>query len=148
MDIMLYSYLDERFTVKWWKKMAMALNIFAHMKLNLIQYINQNCMNNKKKPISRYQFLVNKISSTSKEWMQHNGRTRKPAMMGGRDGRGAEGLGRLTRIRRRSKTFCPQMPRDLVWRLQIRIRLLSSFLYSLNITWINKIINCFYYKLF
>lgn len=68
-DMMLYQYLDERRTVKYWKKVA--FNIFARMVLNSYVIYKDSCTQNHMKPISRYQFIVSIINSIADEWFAH-----------------------------------------------------------------------------
>ncbi|XP_043488988.1 piggyBac transposable element-derived protein 4-like [Polistes fuscatus] len=63
-DMMIYSYLDERRTVKYWKKVV--FSIFARMVLNayiLYQY------NREGKAMIRLEFITSIIQSITTEWM-------------------------------------------------------------------------------
>lgn len=64
-DQMLYVYLDERRTVKYWKKVV--FNIFARMILNLYIIYKEN---NTGKDMSRLQFTLLIIEELSKEWLE------------------------------------------------------------------------------
>lgn len=66
-DMMLYSYLDERRTVKFWKKVV--FNLFARMTLNAYVIYKENCQQHNEKPMSRYQFIVGIIEDIETEWM-------------------------------------------------------------------------------
>ncbi|KAG8331337.1 zinc finger protein [Homalodisca vitripennis] len=55
-DMMLYAYLDERRTVKFWKKVV--FNVFGRMVLNSYILYKINCLG---KPMTRYQFVVSII---------------------------------------------------------------------------------------
>lgn len=64
-DQMLYQYLDERRTLKFWKKVI--FNIFGRMVLN--SYILYKT--NTSKPLTRLDFIISIIEDISKEWLQH-----------------------------------------------------------------------------
>lgn len=68
-DMMLYSYLDERRTVKYWKKVV--FNLFPRMVTNSYITYKENCSNHNKKNLSRYHFLEEIIQSISEEWISH-----------------------------------------------------------------------------
>lgn len=76
-DMMVYSYLDERRTVKYWNKVA--FNIISRMTLNAYIIYKETCSQTKK-PMSHYQFLVSIIDDIGHEWILHQNRT---AMAGG-----------------------------------------------------------------
>lgn len=63
-DKMLYVYLDERRTLKYWKKVT--FNIFGRMVLNA--YIIYS-INNEGKKISRHEFTSKIIESIEREWL-------------------------------------------------------------------------------
>lgn len=65
--MMLYSYLDERRTVKYWKKVVW--NIFGRMVLN--SYILYK-LNTTEKPLNRYQYIVSIIDDIAEEWLGQN----------------------------------------------------------------------------
>jgi hypothetical protein len=66
-DAMLYSYLDERRRVKYWKKIC--FNIFSIMVLNSYITYKENipaaC-----KPMSKLDYTIKIVNSLSKEWLQ------------------------------------------------------------------------------
>lgn len=65
-DKMLYVYLDERRTLKYWKKVV--FNIFGRMVLNsYILYVS----NTTEKKMTRLQFTSKIIEDLEKEWMNH-----------------------------------------------------------------------------
>lgn len=65
-DKMLYVYLDERRTLKYWKKVV--FNIFGRMVLNsYILYVSNTTV----KQITRLQFTSEIIEAIEKEWMNH-----------------------------------------------------------------------------
>lgn len=67
-DMMLYCYLDERRTVKYWKKVV--FNIFGRLVLNAYILYKEKCMNsNCNRPMSRLQFTVKIVESLSDEWL-------------------------------------------------------------------------------
>lgn len=68
-DMMLYGYIDERRTVKYWKKVV--FNLFGRMVLNAYILYKENCSNHNIKPISRYQFIVHIIESLGEEWINN-----------------------------------------------------------------------------
>jgi hypothetical protein len=65
-DMMLYIYLDERRTVRYWKKIA--FNIIARMVLNCyILYMKNYRGPGKLK--SRYNYIMSTIESFGEEWL-------------------------------------------------------------------------------
>lgn len=68
-DMMLYSYLDERRTVKYWKKVV--FNLFSRMVTNSYIIYKENCTRHNKKCLSRFHFLVEIIESITAEWIDH-----------------------------------------------------------------------------
>ncbi len=68
-DMMLYSYLDEHRTVKYWKKVV--FNLFARMVINAYIIYKENCQQNNVKPLSRYNFTVQIIESITEEWVSY-----------------------------------------------------------------------------
>ncbi|XP_033354739.1 piggyBac transposable element-derived protein 4-like isoform X1 [Bombus vosnesenskii] len=64
-DKMLYVYLDERRTVKYWKKIT--FHIIARMVLNSYLFYKEV---SKKKPMTRLEFTSSIISEIEHEWMQ------------------------------------------------------------------------------
>ncbi|XP_046674713.1 piggyBac transposable element-derived protein 4-like [Homalodisca vitripennis] len=73
-DMMLYAYLDERRTVKFWKKVV--FNVFGRMVLNSYILYKLNCLG---KPMTRYQFVVSIIRDITEEWL----RMKTPSGTGG-----------------------------------------------------------------
>ncbi|XP_026667264.1 piggyBac transposable element-derived protein 4-like isoform X1 [Ceratina calcarata] len=63
-DMMIYSYLDERRTVKYWKKVV--FSIFARMVLNAYILYQHN---REGKLMTRLEFITSIIQSISTEWM-------------------------------------------------------------------------------
>ena len=61
---MLYTYLDKRRTVKYWKKVV--FNIFARMVLNAYIIYSQNWQGTK---LNRLQFTSNIIGAIEEEWL-------------------------------------------------------------------------------
>lgn len=68
-DMMLYAYLDERKSVKYWKKVV--FNVMGRMVLNSYILYKQQCT---EKPMSRYDFMVSIIEYVSDEWLPHRNR--------------------------------------------------------------------------
>lgn len=66
-DMMLYTYLDERRTVKYWKKVC--FNIFSRMILNSYILYKENVPRGDK-IMNRFDFNVKIIESLSKDWLQ------------------------------------------------------------------------------
>ena len=66
-DAMLYSYLDERRTVKYWKKIA--FNIFSRMILNSYIIYKQN-LSAGCNTMSRLDFTIKIVDALSKEWLE------------------------------------------------------------------------------
>ncbi|TBU02486.1 putative transposase IS4 [Hamiltosporidium tvaerminnensis] len=65
-DKMLYVYLDERRTLKYWKKVV--FNVFGRMVLNsYILYVS----NTTEKKMNRLKFTSKIIDDIEKEWMYH-----------------------------------------------------------------------------
>ncbi|KAG8248860.1 hypothetical protein J6590_108442 [Homalodisca vitripennis] len=77
-DQMLYSYLDERRTVKYWRKIT--FNILSRMILNSYILYKMNC---KDKPKSRLNFTINVIETLAQDWLIAKN---IPANLGGGDG--------------------------------------------------------------
>lgn len=71
-DMMLYTYLDERRTIKYWKKVV--FNILGRMVLNAYILYKMNCSTNKK-PISRLDFTIAIIQHLEKEWLKEKDET-------------------------------------------------------------------------
>uniref|UniRef100_A0A1B6H1M9 PiggyBac transposable element-derived protein domain-containing protein n=1 Tax=Cuerna arida TaxID=1464854 RepID=A0A1B6H1M9_9HEMI len=63
-DQMIYCYLDERRTLKYWKKVT--FNIFARMILNAYIIYSENTSG---KVLSRYNFTVSIVEDLSKQWL-------------------------------------------------------------------------------
>lgn len=63
-DQMLYQYLDDRKTVKYWKKVT--FNIFGRMVLN--SYIIYK-LNTDNRPLSRLDYTVKLVEELSQEWL-------------------------------------------------------------------------------
>lgn len=68
-DMMLYAYLDERRTLKYWKKVT--LTLFARIIINGHIIYKENCLKHGKPVFSRYKFTVNIIKSIGEEWLEH-----------------------------------------------------------------------------
>ena len=66
-DAMLYSYLDERRTVKYWKKIA--FNIFSRMILNSYIIYKQN-LSAGCNAMSRLDYTIKIVDALSKEWLE------------------------------------------------------------------------------
>lgn len=64
-DMMLYAYLDERKTLKFWKKVT--FNIISRMVLNA--YILNKEHTKPKKPISRMHFTEILVTHLGREWI-------------------------------------------------------------------------------
>lgn len=62
-DQMMYCYLDERRTLKYWKKVT--FNIFARMILNAYIIYSENTSG---KAMSRYHFTISIIEALSGQW--------------------------------------------------------------------------------
>lgn len=69
-DKMLHTYLDERRTLKYWKKIV--FNIFARMVLNAYIIYSENCLGKK---ITRLQFTSNIIDAIEEEWLANKNAT-------------------------------------------------------------------------
>lgn len=67
-DQMLYCYLDERRTVKYWKKVT--FNLFSRMLLNSYILYQTYCLSKNIKPLDRYQYMVSIISEIGMQWMK------------------------------------------------------------------------------
>lgn len=80
-DQMLYCYLDERRTVKYWKKVV--FNIFARMILNAYIIYKENCTG---KQLTRLQFTIEIIEELAREWLNCKSRPATMAGAGGDDG--------------------------------------------------------------
>lgn len=65
-DMMLYAYLDERRTFKYWKKAV--FNMFSRIVLNSYIIYKENKVQHGQNPISRYKFVVSIIDSITEEW--------------------------------------------------------------------------------
>lgn len=74
-DMMLYSYLDERRTVKYWKKVV--FNVFARMVLNSYIIYKDNIPKTKT-PMSRLIFTVQIVDALSDEWLQIKNNVNNP----------------------------------------------------------------------
>lgn len=61
---MLYTYLDERRTLKFWKKIV--FNIFGRMVLDSYIIYKENSTDQK---MSRFQFTLSIIETIEKEWL-------------------------------------------------------------------------------
>jgi hypothetical protein len=66
-DAMLYSYLDKRRTVKYWKKIA--FNIFSRMILNSYIIYKQN-LSAGCNTMSRLDYTIKIVDALSKEWLE------------------------------------------------------------------------------
>jgi hypothetical protein len=66
-DAMLYSYLDERRTVKYWKKVA--FNIFSRMILNSYIIYKQN-LSAECNMMSKLDYTIKIVNALSKEWLE------------------------------------------------------------------------------
>lgn len=80
-DQMLYCYLDERRTVKYWKKVV--FNIFARMVLNAYIIYKENCTG---KQLTRLQFTIEIVEELAREWLNSKARPPNMAGAGGDDG--------------------------------------------------------------
>lgn len=125
-DQMLYTYLDERRTNKYWKKVT--LNILSRMLFNSYVLYKSNFTGD---PMSRYNFNVSIIESLPEEWLSTKGIPTN--ITGGRDAVvGGYGLVKLpdkkekhcavcckkrkadgSRVRRRSRTMCVRCKQGL-----------------------------------
>lgn len=76
-DMMLYCYLDERRTFKYWRKVV--FNIIARMVLNSYLLYKEN---NAGKILSRYDYTAEIIDSLAEEWLAIR---QKPTHLGGGD---------------------------------------------------------------
>ncbi len=116
-DAMLYCYLDERKTLKVWKKCA--FNLIGRTLLNA--YILYKCNTGHTPVLSRHQFVCSVIRSLSQEWLRAkgaggDGRIAPLHVLQERQAAGVQRLpGKLERIcvackvlnlRRRSRTIC------------------------------------------
>lgn len=72
-DKMLYTYLDERRTLKYWKKVV--FNIFVRMVLNSYIIYSENCLGKK---LTRLQFTSSIIHAIEKEWLASKNETASP----------------------------------------------------------------------
>lgn len=77
-DQMLYCYLDERRTVKYWKKVV--FNTFARMILNCYLLYKENSSG---KLMTRLQFTSAIIKELAHEWMLHKNTLNRDNMAGG-----------------------------------------------------------------
>lgn len=67
-DMMLYCYLDEMRTIKYWKKVS--FNFFARLVLNSYVIYKENCLNNNLKPLTRYQFIISIVDTVAEDWFK------------------------------------------------------------------------------
>jgi hypothetical protein len=72
-DIMFYTYLDERRTLKYWKKVIFC--VYARMVLNVYLLYEENT-NSKK--MTRLQFTSSIIEDIEMEWLKKSGSTQQP----------------------------------------------------------------------
>lgn len=79
-DQMLYCYLDERRTLKYWKKVA--FNIIARMILNSYIVYKENKAG---KILSRYDYTADIVDALANEWSEARNPNVRP-MDGGGDG--------------------------------------------------------------
>lgn len=114
-DMMLYSYLDERRTVKYWKKVT--FNFFSRMLLNSYILYQETCKKRSTKPLDRYQFIVSVIQTVGDDWMaqQRDHQARRPRQLHKLEGKkektcwvcsGKGGHSEIDRKRKRSRTVC------------------------------------------
>lgn len=64
-DMMLYTYADERRSVKFWKKVVS--NIIGRMVLNSYILYRLNCTG---RPLTRYQYMVSIIEDVTEDWLR------------------------------------------------------------------------------
>jgi len=76
-DKMLYVYLDERRTLKYWKKVV--FNIFGRMVLNSYVLYTSNIQQNTQKKMTRLQFTSKIIEAIEKEWIGEKNSTSTPS---------------------------------------------------------------------
>lgn len=69
---MLYTFLDDRKTLKYWKKVT--FNIFGRMVLNSYILYKLNSSN----PVSWLVFTVSIVEELSREWLQQRENTNRP----------------------------------------------------------------------
>lgn len=100
-DMMLYSYLDERKTMKYWKKAA--FNIFSRMVLNAYTIYKETRINSNEKAMSRYKFVVSIIDSITEEWLQES--NQRPGASGDHPRR-ARGLEKLPEKKEKTCWVC------------------------------------------
>lgn len=100
-DMMLYEYMDDRRTVKYWKKVV--FNLFSRMILNGYILYKETSMNNQRKPMSRYKFVVKIIESIEKEWLEN-----RMDIDGGGDGPRAGGLEKLPGKQQKTCWVCSE----------------------------------------
>ncbi|KAG8335548.1 zinc finger protein [Homalodisca vitripennis] len=67
LDMMLYTYLDGRRSMKYWRKAT--FNIFSRMVLNSYILYKTNCKINNVRPIERYPFIASIVASVTEEWL-------------------------------------------------------------------------------
>lgn len=97
-DQMLYCYLDERRTVKYWKKVT--FNFFSRMLLNIYILYKSTCMKNNKKPLDRYQFTISIIQQVGEHWLKER------LGAGGDDGTGTQSPRELTKLPGKKEKTC------------------------------------------
>lgn len=68
-DMMIYAYLDERRTIKYWKKVV--FNVMSRMVSNLYILYKENIKPTGKKPMTRLQFTESIVNSIGEEWLAY-----------------------------------------------------------------------------
>ncbi|KAG8287843.1 zinc finger protein [Homalodisca vitripennis] len=66
-DMMMCVYIDERRTIKYWKKVT--FNLFSRMLLNAYILYTLKCKEIQIKPMPRFPFIENVIGDISKSWL-------------------------------------------------------------------------------
>lgn len=97
-DQMLYSYLDERRTLKYWRKVV--LNIFSRMLLNAYILYTLNC---NEKQMSRLAFNCHVVDSLAEEWLLLKN---IPAHLGGGDVSPRFGMRKLPENKEKNCSVC------------------------------------------
>ena len=115
-DMMLYVYLDERKTLKYWKKVA--FNIIGRMVLNSYIIYKEN-FKEPGKPLTRLMYTISVIENLGAEWLNF----REESEVRGRISPGIRKLGGRKEYRccvcstkeqrRRSRTVCVRCNRGL-----------------------------------
>jgi hypothetical protein len=103
-DMMVYAYLDERRTVKLWKKVV--FSIFSRMVLNSYILYKENVkLNGNGRPMNRYKFMENLVQDLGREWIV--AKTQQPAVVE-RENQGPANLFGVKKLPGRKLRLCKE----------------------------------------